>query len=386
MPRTFDPKKKQCPPSYEQLLEPVDRLTPSIPPLMARGDRPLKMEFTHQLKAMVLFHLEEHTSGRHLLQFLEEDDFARSVIAPPGGIKKSAFFEAINTRGLEQFFYVFNQLQAEATKVLPKKFDHLGELIAIDGSYISAVLSMYWADFSDDLRKAKAHLAFDINRSIPTAVVLTDGKVDERPYVKELLSAGQTGVMDRNYQCYKDFDSWIADGKHFVCRIRINSKMTVLASNPINPESFIFYDALVYLGTHGVNQTKNKIRVIGYRVNGKEYWVASDLYDIAAEKIGEIYKARWSIEKFFGWWKRHLKVYHIIARSRHGLTVQILAGLITYLLLAIYCHNNYAERVSIKRVRELRIQMRNELRGMQSARVSANVFKEQYREPSLAKT
>jgi len=386
MPRTFDPKKKQRPPSYEELLEPVDRLCPSIPPLVARGNRPLRMEFMHQLKALILFHLEEHSSGRHLLQFLQEDDFARRTIAPPEGIKRSAFFEAINNRGLEQLFYVFNQLQAEATKVLPKKFEDMGELIAIDGSYIAAVLSMYWADFSDNVRKAKAHLAFDINRSIPTAVVLTDGKVDERPYVNQLLSPGQTGVMDRNYQHYKDFDCWIAEGKHFVCRIRINSKMTILTANPINPESFIFHDALVYLGTRGVNQTKNKIRVIGYRVNGKEYWIASDLYELPAEKIAEIYKARWSIEKFFGWWKRHLKVYHIIARSRHGLTVQILAGLITYLLLAIYCYKHHREGVSIKRVRELRIQIRNELQGMQSAQMSPKVFKEQNGEPTLAKT
>ena len=42
--------------------------------------------------------------------------------------------------------------------------------------------------------------------------------------------------------------------------------------------------------------------------------------------------------------------------------VQILGGLITYLLLAIYCHENYNERVTIKRVRELRIQIQNEIR------------------------
>jgi hypothetical protein len=34
--------------------------------------------------------------------------------------------------------------------------------------------------------------------------------------------------------------------------------------------------------------------------------------------------------------------------------VQILAGLITYLLLAIHCHKHYREKVSIRRVRELR--------------------------------
>lgn len=40
--------------------------------------------------------------------------------------------------------------------------------------------------------------------------------------------------------------------------------------------------------------------------------------------------------------------------------VQILAGLITYLLLAIYCHEEYGEKVSIKRVRELRHKIQNE--------------------------
>ena len=42
--------------------------------------------------------------------------------------------------------------------------------------------------------------------------------------------------------------------------------------------------------------------------------------------------------------------------------VQILAGLITYLLLAIYCRDQHNEKVSIKRVRELRIKIHNEIR------------------------
>ena len=46
--------------------------------------------------------------------------------------------------------------------------------------------------------------------------------------------------------------------------------------------------------------------------------------------------------------------------------VQILAGLITYLLLAIYCHEQYGEKVSIKRVRELRIQIQNEARSIEN--------------------
>jgi hypothetical protein len=53
-----------------------------MPPLEAQGYRPLKMTFEHQLNALIFFHLEEHTSAQHLLQVLEEDVFARNIIAP----------------------------------------------------------------------------------------------------------------------------------------------------------------------------------------------------------------------------------------------------------------------------------------------------------------
>ncbi|OGQ96437.1 MAG: hypothetical protein A2521_08900 [Deltaproteobacteria bacterium RIFOXYD12_FULL_57_12] len=43
--------------------------------------------------------------------------------------------------------------------------------------------------------------------------------------------------------------------------------------------------------------------------------------------------------------------------------IQILSGLSTYLLLAIYSHEEHSERVSIKRVRELRNKIRNETRA-----------------------
>ena len=51
---------------------------------------------------------------------------------------------------------------------------------------------------------------------------------------------------------------------------------------------------------------------------------------------------------------------HLIAGSEYGLMVQILGGLITYMLLTIYCREQHNEKVTIKRVRELRIKIQNE--------------------------
>jgi hypothetical protein len=373
MPYTLNRLKNAKIPSFSQLYLPIDKAKIGMPLLESRGDRPLKMTLDDQLKALIFFHLEEHTSAQQLLQFLEQDDFARNLIAPEEGIKKSSFGEAINSRGLEQLSYIYQNLQADAVDRLPKEHDELGDLISIDGSLIDACLSMHWADYRKGARKAKVHLGFDLNRSIPRKIFLSDGKGAERPFANMIVSPGQTGVMDRGYQAHDLFDLWQEEKKYFVCRIKASTKKTCIEAKQIDPESNVFYDSVVLLGTPGVNQTKKPLRVVGYIVDGTKYWVATSRFDLSAEQIVLIYKLRWDIEKFFAWWKRHLKVYHLIARSEYGLMVQILAGLITYLLLAIYCREQHNEKVSIKRVRELRINIQNEIRVASSTEVGSNL-------------
>jgi hypothetical protein len=366
MPYTIKAKgKKKKPPSLYKLHKPLKTIVKKITPLTSRGNRDLKMTFEDQLNALICFHLEEHKSGRQLLQFLDEDDFARNTIAPKGGIEKSSFFEAVNNRGLPQLLEVFELLYSEACTVLPKEHKNLGDLTVIDGSLIDATLSMYWADYRDGAKKAKAHVGFDLNHAIPRKLFLTDGKADERPFVRQILSPGQTGILDRYYQCHRDFDQWQREGRHFLCRIRSKTKKKLIRANDVNPNGIVFYDAVVLLGTPGQNQTEKELRVVGYKVDGVTYWIATDRYDLSAEQVAAMYKLRWNIESFFAWWKRHLKVYHLIARSPYGLMVQMLGGLITYLLLAIYCHNEFGEKVSIRRVRQLRINIINESRAME---------------------
>lgn len=169
MPYALDRKNNESRkhPSFTLLTKPLRTKLSAISLLTARGNRPLQMEFEDQLNALIYFHLEEHTSGRHLLQTLKEDDFARENVAPAAGIEKSSFFEALNSRGLDQLMEVFLALQADAARILPKEFEKLGDLIAIDGSLIDAVLSMHWADYRKGAKKAKTHIGFDLNRSIP---------------------------------------------------------------------------------------------------------------------------------------------------------------------------------------------------------------------------
>lgn len=348
-----------CTHSFNALLKPT--LGAKVTPLLSGCNRTMKFDFEHMLRTLVYFHLQGFESGRALLQSLKDDPFAKEYVAPTGGVGKSTLFDALNTRGALQLMEVFQALQLQTRHLLPDMHPTLGDLVAIDGSLIQAVASMRFASYRDGSNKAKVHLGFGLNHGVPLAVHLSSGKDGERPFVSQILTQGQTGIMDRGYQCHRLFDQWQKERKHFVCRIKKSTKLTVAVDHPVAEGGMVFLDVTAHLGTPGINWTNSAVRVVAYRVEGKEYFIATDRFDLTAEEIAQVYKLRWDIEIFFGWWKRHLKVYHLIARSEHGLMVQILAGLITYLLLAIYCHEHHREKVNIARVRELRHKIHQEI-------------------------
>ena len=347
-------------PTQKELLKPLKHILTTVPPLRSRSNKPLAMNTEELINILTYYHLQEFSSGSELIQALQEDDYARQFVAPAGGIKRSTFFDTVNDRGVEQLLAVFTELQKQAKGTLPSQYSKLGDLVAIDGSLIDSVLSMHWAEYRTDSKKAKLHLGFDLNHGIPSKLFLTEGNGAERPFVSRIIEPGQTGVLDRGYQAHHLFDQWQLDGCHFVCRIKEATHKEIIEQFPVKKDSHVFFDAMVLLGTPGVNQTKKPIHLVGYNIEGKSYWVATDRFDLLAEQVALVYKLRWDIESFFAWWKRHLKVYHLFARSKNGLMVQILSGLITYLLLAIYCQEQHGEPVSIRRVRQLRNQIRNE--------------------------
>lgn len=64
-----------------------------VPKLKSRGNRALQTACADLLPALVFFHLQEHSSGRHLRQSLREEYFAREHMPLPqkGGIANSSF-------------------------------------------------------------------------------------------------------------------------------------------------------------------------------------------------------------------------------------------------------------------------------------------------------
>lgn len=70
---------------------------------------------------LIFYHLEEHVSARHMLQVLEQDDFARENIVPQDGIKKAA----------SPILIVFEKLSRKASGTLPNPHPELNSAILL---------------------------------------------------------------------------------------------------------------------------------------------------------------------------------------------------------------------------------------------------------------
>jgi len=360
----------------------------------------LTFTLEHQLEMLVFYHLQGHESGIEFLQATEEDDFARKHIAPKEGIKKSAFYEAISERGL-QLQEIFHSLYAQAKNIVPKKYAKLAELVAVDGSLVDATLSMYWAEYREGSNKFKAHVGFNVNQGISQKFHLTEGKGGERPFVGKIVNPGRTAILDRGYQNHSGFSisgmrtavTSFAGSRNI--QLKNSSPWSVLKLIQTRPPrlsesdggqalmvQFCLVRVISPIG-RGDSKTQEPLRMVGYRVGGITYHVVTDRMDLTAEEIAIVYKLRWEIEKFFVWWKKRLNVYHLISRSTYGVIVQIFAGIITYLLMAIYCAEKHGEWVNMKWVRELRNTIQNELC---SSQMETTNFNKQKRKQLHART
>ena len=85
--------------TYCRFHRPLADAKQHCPKLVSEGNRPLSFTFDEQLDVLIYYRLQGFESGRHLLQTLEKDQLAKEPVSPEKGLKKSTFFEAINSRG-----------------------------------------------------------------------------------------------------------------------------------------------------------------------------------------------------------------------------------------------------------------------------------------------
>jgi len=90
------------------------------------------------------------------------------------------------------------------------------------------------------------------------------------------------------------------------------------------------------LGSTYTYQTKQEYRIIKIvDSKGKELIFVTNIEDLLSEEIAWLYKKRWQIELFFKWIKQNLKFKDMLGHSLNAVMIQIITGIMTFVMLKI---------------------------------------------------
>lgn len=197
-------------------------------------------------------------------------------------------------------------------------------------------------------------------RQIPIkALILTDRIYSsEDKALPELFDFSQKNIIyifDRGIQKLQTYVEIVANGSHFISRLSAKN-YAIIATNPL-PE-IAETETLTVVKDEIITfpQLKEKIprrfRLIT-TISKKDNQILrfiTDLMDISAIDITELYRYRWSIEVVNRFLKQELHLESLLSYSENGIKVHIYLTLIAFLLAWIYKEQNNIR--SFKRARE----------------------------------
>ena len=211
---------------------------------------------------------------------------------------------------------------------------------ALDSSTIDLCLSLFpWAKFRKRKGAVKLHTLLDLRGNIPTAIIITDGKVHDVNILDDLLiEPGATYVMDRAYLDFARLYQIRQSSAFFVTRAKRNFQRRRLYSHPVDKSTGLQCDQTIVLtGFYPRKDDPEKLRRIRYfdAENNKRLVFLTNHFMLPALTIAKLYKCRWQIELFFKWIKQHLRIKAFFGTSENAVKTQIWIAICVYVLVAI---------------------------------------------------
>lgn len=277
--------------------------------------------------------------------------------------------EAVEIFEPERLKAIIETLSAKLKPVRDGRRGHFTHtLTAVDGSVVKTLKSITEATFMEDKNGGshsgwRLHTHFDIDRHVPSQMEVTPGSNsghnDEKHRLRNAIKPDHCYVMDRWFAQYTLWNAIVAKESSYVCRIRDNSVLDdVVQEHPVSAEAAeagVLRDAIVKLGAHCKADARpnHAVRVIlikttphtkrGGRKGGTAgppsdgvLRIATNLLDVPAEVIADIYKHRWTIELFFRFFKHVLGCRHLLSTHRKGIEIQAYCAIIACLLMSLW--------------------------------------------------
>ena len=196
----------------------------------------------------------------------------------------------------------------------------------------------------------KVHMLIDALQSVGRFIKITEAKVHDKNFLKELeLISYSMVVFDRAYNYYHQFALWTSKSVFFVTRMKKNAIYTVIEvlqeHQKQKGKAMVIREEIIEIeyspeDENGKKQTKERktlrLKKVYYQDEKNRYYeFISNSMDSTAEEIAFLYKKRWGIELLFKKMKQNFQLHFFYGENENAIRTQVWCTLIAQLLMTV---------------------------------------------------
>ncbi len=219
------------------------------------------------------------------------------------------------------------------------------DVFALDSTTISLSIKLFqWAHGKYSRGAIKVHTLLDLRGSIPTFILITDGKYHDSNTLDEIIPIPNAiYLMDKAYVDFLALYNIHKVGAYFVTRAKISLNYIEIERNfNIDDSSGLRSDKTIKLnGYKSKKLYPENFRLVEYYDQEKALLLVflTNNFDISALEVARLYKNRWQIEVFFKWIKQNLTIKRLWGHSENAVNIHIWVAICTYLIVAYIKHS-----------------------------------------------
>ena len=236
------------------------------------------------------------------------------------------------------------------------KLDHLLKQVEIfDGSFFRTAADVTWALQSNNQhtkgkgKGGSGYIRLNCQFCLATGSVSgvsingNDG-VGEGTAAEKFVEPGHIYLFDAGVVSFLYLEKILSVGSHFLCCLSSTVKFTLLEERMLSDadrQAGVLSDRVGNLsGSDRRRPTNAMVREVVFSFTGRDgttktMRLLTDMLDLPAHVVAELYRYRWQIELFFRWLKIHASFQHLTSHNRNGITLSFYIAVIATLLMSV---------------------------------------------------
>lgn len=214
------------------------------------------------------------------------------------------------------------------------------EIFALDSTTISCSINLLtWAEGKYSKGAVKVHTLIDLRGSIPSFILITDGKYHDSNALDEITPISEAiYLMDKAYVDFEALYRMHKCGAFFVTKAKSTLRYDVIEQNSnIDETTGLRTDKTIILTVAKSKKLyPEKLRLVEFHDQEKdnELVFLTNNFDVSAMEVAYLYKNRWQVETFYKWIKQNLTIKKLWGHSPNAVKTHIWIAICTYLTVA----------------------------------------------------